>query len=293
MFDDTTLVQAMFAVTAATGLLCVYLLLPAAGPRRRIVTLAWVRCWAAEAIGTFALVFAGVLSISGAAVAGAPAPSLPGPGSGANLASVGLASGLAVAVMMAALGAVSGGHFNPAVTFGFLLTGRIDPLKGTLYWSAQLSGAAFAAALIAGLFGRAAVALATPDLPPTVNVAAGVAVEAAATFFLVLVFFGTAANGRAPQVVAPLAVGLTVALGVMAVGPLTGAAMNPARAFGPALAAGHWHNHLVYWFGPMAGGGLGALVQHFFLREPPATIRLAEPTAVRRPADRYLDDLAA
>jgi hypothetical protein len=109
MFDDTTLVPAMLAVTAATVLLCAYLLLPAArraagrfharlaDTRLHPEALAWVRCWVAEALGTFALVFAGVLSISGAAVAGAP-PAV------ANLASVGLASGLAVAVMTAALG---------------------------------------------------------------------------------------------------------------------------------------------------------------------------------------------
>jgi MIP family channel proteins len=304
MLDDTLLVQAMLAVTAATVLLCVYLLAPSArrasgrlharlaDARLHPEALTWARCWVAEALGTFALVFAGVLSISGAAVAGAPALSLPGPGSVANLASVGLASGLTVAVMVASLGAISGGHFNPAVTFGFLLTGRVAPLRGTLYWSAQLSGATAAAALIAGLFGRAAVAAATPDLPRPVSFAAGSTVEAVTTFFLVLVVFGTA-DRRVPKGAAPLAVGLTVALGVMAAGPLTGAALNPARAFGPALAAGHWHNHLVYWFGPMVGGGLAALVQHYFLMGPPATIRLAESSIVRRPADRYLDDLAA
>jgi aquaporin Z len=298
MLDDTLLVQAMLAMSAATGLLCLYLLLPAArrtsgrlharlaNHRLHPEALTWARCWVAEALGTFALVFAGVLSISAAAVAGAP-PTV------ANLASVGLGCGLTVAVMVAALGGISGGHFNPAVTFGFVLTGRVEPLKGALYWTAQLTGATLAAALVAGLFGRAAVAMATPDLPPSVNFAAGLALEAVATFFLVLVVFGTAVDGRAPKGAYPLAAGLTVALGVMAVGPLTGAALNPARVFGPALAAGRWHCHLVYWFGPMLGGGLAALLHHFFLTERPASIRLAESTVVRRPADRYLDDLAA
>src|SRR5438270_622265 len=139
-------------------------------------------------------------------------------------------------------------------------------------------------AMLAGLFGRAAVAAATPDLGGGVNFAAGIALEAVTTFFLVLVVFGTAVDGRAPKGAYPLAVGLTVALGVMAVGPITGAAMNPARVFGPALAADHWRNHLVYWVGPMVGGGLAALVQHFFLMERPPAIRLAESTVVRRPA---------
>ncbi len=228
--------------------------------RENLVPANWLKVSVAEAIGTFALIFVGVLAISGAQIAGAPAGT-------ANLASIGLAHGLAIAVMVAALGAVSGGHFNPAVTFGFVVTGRMSPVTGLVYWVAQLVGAAVAAAIIAALFGAAPVAGGTPDLGGNVSTAAGIVVEAIATFFLVLVVFGTAVDERAPKSVFPLAIGLTVALDIMAAGPLTGAAMNPARTFGPALVSGHWANHLVYWVGPLLGGALGALVQHALLME--------------------------
>jgi glycerol uptake facilitator-like aquaporin len=100
-----------------------------------------------------------------------------------------------------------------------------------------------------------------------VDFGGGVMLEVVATFFLVLVIFGTAVDHRAPKSLFPVAIGLTVALDIMAIGPLTGAAMNPARVFGPALASGHWSNHLVYWIGPLLGGFLGAAAQHFFLME--------------------------
>jgi aquaporin TIP len=225
-----------------------------------MMTMNWTRVFVAEAIGTFALIFIGVLAISGVRIAGLPDGT-------ANLASIGLAHGLVIAVMVAALGAVSGGHFNPAVTFGFLLTGRMPPLTAMMYWGAQLIGAVVGGLLIAGLFGTGSVAGATPDLGKNVGFAAGVVMEAVTTFFLVLVVFGTAVDVRAPKGLYPLAIGLTVALDIMAIGPLTGAAMNPARTFGPALASGHWDNHLVYWIGPLLGGATAALVQHFFLME--------------------------
>jgi aquaporin TIP len=233
----------------------------------------WMKLAVAEAIGTFALIFIGVLSISGAKIAGAPDTLT-------NLASIGLAHGLTIAVMVAALGAISGGHFNPAVTFGFVLTGRMSPAAGLMYWLAQLAGASVAAGILAMLFGSGPVSSGTPDLAPSVGFAAGVVVEAITTFFLVLVVFGTAVDERAPKAVYPLAIGLTVALDIMAAGPLTGAAMNPARTFGPALASGHWTNHLVYWVGPLLGGGLAALVQHFVLMErPPAAAEVASTPA--------------
>jgi MIP family channel proteins len=210
----------------------------------------------AEAIGTFALTFIGVLSISATGLAGAPEGT-------ASLVSIGLAHGLTIAVMIAALGAISGGHFNPAVTFGFVVTGRMTPIVGAMYWASQLVGATLAAALLAVLFGTGPVSAGTPDLGH-VSTTAGVVLEAVATFFLVLVVFGTAVDERAPKAVFPLAIGLTVALDIMAIGPLTGGAMNPARTFGPALASGHWTNHAVYWLGPLLGGALAAVIAHYF-----------------------------
>ena len=204
----------------------------------------------AEAIGTFALIFSGVLAITGAKIAGAP-------DGFANLASIGLAHGLTIAVMVAALGAISGGHFNPAVTFGFVITGRLAPARGVVYWIAQLVGAALAGFLIVGLFGKDAAGNGTRIWAANVSVGAGIAIEAVTTFFLVLVIFGTAVDPRAPRNVFPLAIGLTVALDIMATGPLTGAAMNPARWFGPAVAAGHWANATGLLGRPAAGRRAG------------------------------------
>lgn len=229
----------------------------------------WTRIWLAEAIGTFALIFIGVLAIAGAGLGRAPERV-------ADLASIGLAHGLTIAVMVAALGATSGGHFNPAVTFGFVVTGRMSAVVGALYWSAQLLGAVAAGMMVAGLFGPTAVANGTPDLAAGVGFGNGVVVEAVTTFFLVLVVFGTAVDERAPKGVYPLAIGLTVALDIMAVGPITGAAMNPARTFGPVVASMHWSNHLVYWVGPLIGGAAAGLVMHFFLIAPAPTPLVAE-----------------
>jgi MIP family channel proteins len=213
----------------------------------------------AEAIGTFTLCFAGVLAITAADIVNKPTI--------ANLASIGLAHGLAIGVMIAALGAISGGHFNPAVTFGFVVTGRLPIVSGLLYWAAQLIGALIAGLILVAVVGGKAVAAGTPNLADNVPVVNGIIIEAVLTFFLVLVIFGTAVDERAPKSIFPLAIGLTIALDIMAGGPLTGAAMNPARTFGPALASGMWTNHLVYWVGPLIGGAAAALLEHHFLIE--------------------------
>ena len=212
----------------------------------------------AEAIGTFALTFIGLLAISAGAIAGAPAGTV-------SLAGVALAHGFTILVMVAALGAISGGHFNPAVTFGFVATGRMRPAVGAVYWAAQIGGAALASLLVCQLFGVEPVSAGTPDLAPGISQAAGIVVEAVTTFLLVLVIFGSAVDERAPKSVFPIAIGLTVALDILATGPITGAAMNPARVLGPALVSGHWSNHWVYWIGPLLGGVLGAFVQHSVL----------------------------
>ncbi|HEX2095485.1 MAG TPA: aquaporin [Longimicrobiaceae bacterium] len=220
----------------------------------------WSRAALAEAIGTFALTFIGLLAISAGTISGAPEGT-------ASLATVAFAHGLAIAVMVAALGAVSGAHFNPAVTFGFVVTGRLPAAVGAVYWAAQVVGAALASALVAALFGTGVVSAGTPDLAAGIGAGSGIAVETVTTFFLVLVVFGSAVDERAPKSVFPFAIGLTVALDIMASGPITGGAMNPARVLGPALVSGHWSNHAVYWAGPLLGGALGALAQHLFLME--------------------------
>lgn len=213
----------------------------------------WVPNAAAEAIGTFALCFVVVLAISG----------------GADLTGVALAYGLVVAVMVAALGHVSGGHFNPAVTLAFLLGRRIDPAMAGIYWISQLLGGVVAAVIVALTVSRDAVALGTPDLAADVNPVVGIVLEAIATFILVLVVFGTVIDRRAPATVYPLAIGLAVTAGVFAIGALTGGALNPARAFGPALVGGEWGGVAAWLIGPLLGGLLAwALHEHVITPRP-------------------------
>lgn len=209
-----------------------------------------------------------MLAVSNGAIIGAP--------NTASLTTIALTHGFTIFAMVAALGAISGAHFNPAVTFGFVVTGRMNPATGLLYWIAQLAGAAAAGFILAACFGKAAVASATPGLTGSVTVMQGAVLEIAATFFMVLVIFGSAVDPRAPKSVYPLAIGLTVALGIMAIGPLTGAAMNPARVFGPALAGGYWNNHGLYWIAPLVGSALAALVYHFLLADPLAPVAPAQ-----------------
>lgn len=214
----------------------------------------------AEFIGTFTLVFISVLSISAVNIVQAP-------NGLATLASIGFAHGLTIAVMIAALGAVSGGHFNPAVTSAFMATGRINPITGVLYIVAQLAGASASGFIVIALFGATSVGSATPALAPQVSATSGIILEMITTFFLVVVFFGSAVDNRAPKSISPFAIGMTLTLGIMAIGPLTGGAMNPARVFGPALASGMWSNHLIYWVGPIVGGVLAGLIQNFIMME--------------------------
>jgi MIP family channel proteins len=207
----------------------------------------------AEFIGTFTLIFIGVGAIYNNTL-----------GNGVGLLGVALAHGLAIAVMVSATGGISGGQLNPAVSFGLLVGGKMDLQRTLAYWAAQLAGATVAAVLCACLIGTKAVSNGTPDLGIGTSVAKGIAIEAALTFFLVFVVYGSAVDSRAPKI-GGLAIGLTVTLDILFGGPLTGAAMNPARTFGPALVSGHWANHLVYWIGPLLGGGVAGLVYGRFL----------------------------
>jgi MIP family channel proteins len=217
----------------------------------------------AEAVGTFALIFIGVLAIAAVSTVRAPVGLT-------NLTSIALAHGLTIMVMVAALGAVSGGHFNPAITLGFVVTRRMSVLAGGTYWLAQLIGASLAAFLLVLVLGTGPVGVGTPALAAGFGFWSGVILEAVGTFFLVLAVFGTAVDERAPASIYPIAIGLTIAFDIMAFGPLTGSAVNPARAFGPALASGHWADQLVYWIGPLIGGALAALLDNYFFIEAKA-----------------------
>jgi aquaporin TIP len=233
----------------------------------------------AEFIGTFTLIFIGAGSI--VAAKGIADPSLIG---------IAVAHGLAIAVMVSALGHISGGHFNPAVTFGFLVTRRIKPALGVLYWVAQFAGAALAALLLQDLLPRAAteaVELGVPALGHGVDAASGFGIEAILTFFLVLVVFASAVDPRGTfKSIAGLAIGFTITADILFGGPFTGAAMNPARAFGPQLVGDHWANGWVWYAGPIVGAVAAALMYEFlYLRghepEPvgPADTGVLEPRA--------------
>lgn len=212
----------------------------------------------AEAVGTFTLTFAGV----GVIVLAAGNANI-------GLVEIALAQGLAMAVMFSALAAVSGGHFNPAVTAAVWVTRRMDSLGALGYVVAQLVGAVTAALVLTLLYPeglREAANLGTPSLGPTVDLLPGIGIEAILTFFLVIVFFGTAIDPRASKI-GGLAIGLTITMDILAGGPLTGAAMNPARAFGPALLSGSWDDHLAWWIGPIIGGVVAGLLYHYVFSE--------------------------
>ncbi len=208
---------------------------------------------AAEFVGTFALVFFGV----GAIVADQFLRSGSNGQGGFGLLGVALAQGLAMGVMVTARGHISGGHFNPAVTIGFWVTRKLSTFDTLAYWVAQIALAVTAASLLRRLPFDAwgTVQLGTQDLASGISRTNGMIFEAVMTFFLVFVFFATAVDTRgAFNKVAGFAIGLTLTLGVLLGGPFTGAALNPARAFGPALISNHWTNHGIYWIGPLAGG---------------------------------------
>jgi MIP family channel proteins len=213
----------------------------------------------AEFIGAFTLVFIG----AGAIMVGS-----------GGLIGVAVAHGLAIALMVTALGHISGGHFNPAVTLGFVVTRRIRLPLACVYWLMQLAGAIAASLLLWWIFPKEAITparLGAPLLHPSVGSGAGMVMEAIMAFFLVLAYFATAVDDRgAFKAVAGFGIGLVVTMDMLAGGPLTGAAMNPARAFGPDLVYRVWETDTwIYYVGPCVGAVIAALLyEHLFLRRP-------------------------
>ncbi len=217
---------------------------------------------AAEFIGTFALIFIGIGAIYHLG-------SIPG-----GLLGIALAHGLTIAVMVSATAGISGGHLNPAVTLGLLIGGKIDFKNSIAYCAAQLAGATIAALAAGHLIAAGEVKAVdviiggTPALAKGVTTGAAICIEAVLTFFLVFVVYGSAVDARAPKI-GGLAIGFTVALDILFGGPLAGGAMNVARWFGPALAAGNWKNAGVYFAGPLLGGAAAGLVYGRFLIKQP------------------------
>jgi MIP family channel proteins len=214
----------------------------------------------AEALGTFALVFIGVGSIASKYY----------PDANYGLLGIATAHAIVLSVMITATMAVSGGHLNPAVTVGLLVARRTTGRTAVAYIVAQLAGAVLAALAVQALFPIGVtrpIALGTPMIAGNVQLWQAIALEAVLTFFLVSAVFGTCVNSEAPKV-GGFAVGLVLLFDILVGGPLTGAAMNPARAFGPALVAGQWVAHAVYWVGPILGGVVAALLWEHVLLPP-------------------------
>jgi len=225
---------------------------------------------AAEFVGTFAFIFITIGAICADQYLAAAAKS------GIGILGIALAQGLAFAIMVTALGHISGGHFNPAITIGLWVTKRVGTIQAIFYWVAQLLGSVAAAYLIKLLIPDTIwrpVMLGTPALSQDFTRINAMALEAVMTFFLVFVFFATKVDANAAfNKIAGFAIGLTVTIDVLLGGPFTGAAINPARSFGPALAARAWQNHGVYWAGPLIGGFLaGFIYDQLFLRDQPAS----------------------
>ncbi len=215
-----------------------------------------MKAYGAEFLGTFTLCFVGQGAICAQQMAGA-----------SGLLAIAVAHGLALAVMVSALGAVSGGHFNPAVTFGFFMTGRQSARSMFSYWASQVLGAVVASFLLRAVYPAAVwepVHLGAPSVHASIPLFGAFVAEFVATFLLVAAVWGTAVDDRHPPI-GGFGIGLAVTMGILAIGPATGAALNPARAIGPALVSNNWGAHWVYWVGPLLGGGAAAMLYDRYL----------------------------
>ncbi len=213
----------------------------------------------AEAVGTFAFVFIGAAVVVGNAL----------PGANYGLLGIAIAHGLALSVMISATMSISGGHLNPAVTIGLLVARRTNAVSAAAYIAAQLAGACLAALLVKLLLPGGVVRLSTlgtPIIANSVTLAQATTIEAVLTFFLMSAVFGTCVNPDAPKV-AGFGVGLVLAFDILVGGTLTGAAMNPARAFGPAVVSGNFTGHAAYWVGPILGGVVATVLWEWILKK--------------------------
>ena len=220
----------------------------------------------AELLGTFGVVFVVAGAICADQYLRATSSARPGP------LGVALAYGLSVALMGVAFGHVSGGHCNPAITASCWVTRRIGTFVGLCYCMAQLAGAIAAALLLSAIVPESVwrpVGLGAPDLTTDFTRAHGMLLEGVLTFLVVLVAFAVTRDDRhSLQPAGAFAIGLAIAAGHLAGSPFTGAALNPARVFGPALVARHWQNHGVYWLGPLFGAVFAGLLYDRLFRPP-------------------------
>lgn len=219
-----------------------------AAPEADVIT-EWVVPLVVEAVGVLALCYIGIGAIMATG--------------GNDLLAIAVAHGLAIGLLVAAGGHISGGVYNPALTLGLLIGGKLRWDKAIGYLVVQLVGGVIGALLIKATFPAAQVDAAHLGIPAVgANASAGRAVlaEIVTTFFLMYVVFGTAVDGRGPRAIAPLAIGLTITMDILAVGPISGAAMNPARWFGPAVVQASFTDWWVYWVGPGIGAAIAAVL---------------------------------
>jgi len=211
-----------------------------------------IRPLTAEFLGTYALVFAGT----------AAAVSDNFPSAKFGILGIALAHGLILGAWITAVGSISGAHFNPAVTLGFLSIRKIELKTALAYIGVQLvgglAGAYSSRFLIPNNVGRV-VSNGVPQISISSNFNQAVALEALMTFFLMSAIIGTIVNPKAPKL-GGLWVGLTLIVMILLGGPVTGAALNPARAFGPAVVSGVWTAQIAYWIGPIVGAIVAALL---------------------------------
>ena len=220
------------------------------------------RALLAEACGTFWFFFIGAGAILTTTATGS-----------GGLLEVALAHGITLAIAISAFGALSGGQFNPAVTFGLAIAGRHPWARVPTYWAAQLIGGLAAGFALRYVFDFAIAAvdkthLGTPALAGTITPTVGIVVEALLTIFLMWAVYGTAVSPLAPRI-AGFGIGLTVMTDILLGGPLTGAAMNPARWFGTAVPALFFDNWYVYWIGPLVGAAIAGLSIRYLFAPPP------------------------
>lgn len=236
---------------------------------------------AAELAGTFLFFFVGIGAVASLdRLGGLASLASGGIDPAAGLIVVALAHGIVLAVLVSALGAISGGHFNPAVTFGVWLAGKLDWHRALAYVVAQLIGAILAAwAVRAVIPATLSPSLGLPALGADITPVAGIVVESVLTVILLIAVFGTAIDPRAPKI-GGIAIGFAVGADIFMGGPLTGAAMNPARWFGPAAVTGMWNDWFVWIIGPLLGAAIVALAYRYLFAEEASLLRTpADPTA--------------
>ena len=233
------------------------------------------RNWFAEAIATYALVFFGPLAIILSVVAFGDGLSIE------SIIMIALAHGAAIGLMVYAFGHISGAHINPAVTIPMMITKKISVADGIGYIIFQLIGAVVAAFSLKAILPEigAKVNFGTQGGPSELlnnSVMAGITVEIILTFFLVTVIFLTAVHKKAPAGIHGISIGGMVFLLHLVGVPLTGASMNPARTFGPAVVSGFWELHWLYWVAPIIGGIIAGVIMNYIF------VNNAEPETKRR-----------